>query len=84
AVFLTDVVAVLRDPKDPATRYARLTRGEVREPIAPGIVSGGMIPKVEAALGALDQGAPWAAIARGERGVLQGVRSGQAGTRVVL
>jgi acetylglutamate kinase len=84
AVFLTDVVGVLRDPKDPATRYARLTRGEVRELIAQGIVSGGMIPKVEAALGALDQGAPWAAIARGERGVLQGVRSGQAGTRVVL
>ena len=84
AVFLTDVTGVLRDPKDPATRYARLTRAEVQELIAQGVISGGMIPKVEAALNALDKGAPWAAIARGERGVLQGVLNGEAGTRVVL
>jgi acetylglutamate kinase len=84
AVFLTDVVGVLRDPKDPATRYARLTRAEVQELIAQGVISGGMIPKVEAALNALDKGAPWAAIARGERGVLPGVLKGQAGTRITL
>jgi acetylglutamate kinase len=84
AVFLTDVVGVLRDPKDPATRYARLTRAEVQALIAQGVISGGMIPKVEAALNALDKGAPWAAIARGERGVLPGVLKGQAGTRITL
>ena len=50
--------------------------------IGQGVISGGMIPKVEAALGALDKGAPWAAIARGARGVLEAVLSGEAGTRV--
>jgi acetylglutamate kinase len=82
AVFLTDVVGVLRDPKDPSSRFGELSRAEVQTLIAQGVISGGMIPKVEAALGALDKGAPWAAIARGARGVLEAVLSGEAGTRV--
>lgn len=82
AVFLTDVVGVLRDPKDPSSRFAELSKGEVHTLIGQGVISGGMIPKVEAALGALDKGAPWAAIARGARGVLEAVLSGEAGTRV--
>ncbi|MFN3367891.1 MAG: acetylaminoadipate kinase, partial [Thermus sp.] len=43
-----------------------------------------MIPKVEAALGALRAGAPWAAIAQGERGVVAGVLQGERGTRFTL
>lgn len=83
AVFLTDVVGVLGDPKDPSSRFVELSRAEVQNLIAQGVIFGGMIPKVEAALGALDQGAPWAAIAQGARGVLEAVLGGEAGTRVL-
>lgn len=82
AVFLTDVVGVLRDPKDPSTRFAKLTPEQISNLISEGVISGGMIPKVEAALGALKQGAPWAAIAKGEAGILQEVLAGSKGTKI--
>jgi acetylglutamate kinase len=81
-VFLTDVAGVLRDPKDPSSRFRELSRSEVHPLFTQGIISGGMIPKVEAALGALDKGVPWAAIAQGVRGILKAVLSGEAGTRL--
>lgn len=84
ALFLTDVPGVLRNPQDPTTRLPRLTPKEVEELKALGVIQGGMIPKVEAALGALRSGAPWAAIAKGERGVLEALLKGEAGTRFTL
>ncbi|TBH17599.1 acetylglutamate kinase [Thermus thermamylovorans] len=81
AVFLTDVEGVLEDPQDPRTRLPRLTPEGVEALKARGVVRGGMLPKVAAALRALAAGAPWAAIAKGERGVLGRVLSGEAGTR---
>ena len=84
AVFLTDVEGVYRDPKDPRTRFPRLTPKEVEALKGEGVIQGGMIPKVEAALSALRAGAPWAAIAKGERGVLEAVLRGEAGTRFTL
>ncbi|MFN4070504.1 MAG: acetylglutamate kinase [Thermus caldifontis] len=83
-LFLTDVPGVLRDPKDPSTRFPHLTPEEVAELKASGVIQGGMIPKVEAALSALRAGAPWAAIAQGERGVVAGVLQGERGTRFTL
>ena len=83
AVFLTDVVGVLRDLKNPSTRFAELTQAQVGGLIAGGTISGGMIPKVEAALNALAKGAPWAAIAKGSKGILQAVLEGQEGTRIL-
>jgi len=83
AIFLTDVVGVLRDPKDPSSRLSQLTPSQVQALIQEGIVSGGMIPKVEAALNALRKGAPWATIAKGAQGVLQGVLDVTAGTRIM-
>ncbi|RIH87926.1 Acetylglutamate kinase [Meiothermus luteus] len=83
AVFLTDVVGVLRDPKDPSSRFPVLSRGEAQALIDQGIIAGGMIPKVEAALNALAQGAPWAAVAQGGPGVLEGLLGGALGTRLV-
>lgn len=80
AVFLTDVEGVYGDPKDPRTRFPRLTPEEVALLKERGVIQGGMIPKVEAALAALGFGAPWAAIARGRRDVLGEVLSGEAGT----
>lgn len=84
AVFLTDVEGVYRDPKDPRTRFPRLTPKEVEALKGEGVIQGGMIPKVEATLSALRAGAPWAAIAKGERGVLEAVLRGEAGTRFTL
>lgn len=57
-VFLTDVEGVLEDPKDPRTRLPHLTPEGVEALKARGVVQGGMIPKVEAALQALTAGAP--------------------------
>jgi acetylglutamate kinase len=84
AIFLTDVVGVLRDPKDPSSRFPQLSQSQVQALIQEGTISGGMIPKVEAALNALRKGAPWATVARGARGILQGVLEGTAGTRIVV
>lgn len=81
-VFLTDVTGVLADPTDPSSVLRQLSRGEALERIANGSIAGGMIPKVEAALTALELGAPFAVIADGRtpaaaEGALAGV-----GTRV--
>lgn len=83
AVFLTDVIGVLNDPQNPQSRYPQLTRSQVQNLIAEGVISGGMIPKVESALNALDKGSPWAVIAKGSQGILQAVLKGEAGTRVL-
>jgi acetylglutamate kinase len=80
-VFLTDVPGVMRDPKDPSTLAPSLTKSETLEWINQGIISGGMIPKVEAALHALDRGAQSATIASGMlAGVLGQAAKAQAGT----
>jgi acetylglutamate kinase len=83
AVFLTDVVGVLRDPKDSGSRFTQLSPSQLQELIQNGTIAGGMIPKVQAALNALSKGAPWATIARGTQGVLRAVLEGTAGKRVV-
>ena len=83
-VFFTDVPGVLADPGDEGSRYPVLTRAEAEALMARETIAGGMVPKVAAAFLALEAGAPWAAIARGEPGVLAGVAAGQAGTRLVL
>ncbi len=83
-VFFTDVPGVLADPGDETSRYPSLTRSEAEALMARGTIAGGMVPKVAAAFLALEAGAPWAAIARGESGVLAGVATGGAGTRLVL
>jgi acetylglutamate kinase len=53
-VFLTDVEGWRADPADPATRISEATAAEVRERLPE--VSGGMRPKLEACLHALDAG----------------------------
>ena len=51
--LMTDVPGVLRDKDDPSTRIPRLHASEARDAIASGVIVGGMIPKVEDALGQL-------------------------------
>ena len=80
-VFLTDVAGVMRDHRDPSSLELRLSAAQVAAYIQQGIISGGMIPKVEAALHALERGASSATIASGmAAGVLQAALNGSSGT----
>jgi acetylglutamate kinase len=54
AVFLTDVEGWLADPADPESRISEATAAEVRERLPE--VGGGMRPKLEACLGAVEDG----------------------------
>jgi acetylglutamate kinase len=54
--LVTSAPGVLRDVKDPTSRLPRLTCGEARAAIADGVVTGGMIPKLEEAMAVIDQG----------------------------
>jgi acetylglutamate kinase len=55
-VFCSNVPGVLTNPKDPATRISSLTDREVRDLVSRGVIQGGMIPKVESCIGALESG----------------------------
>ncbi|HEX7002915.1 MAG TPA: acetylglutamate kinase [Trueperaceae bacterium] len=83
-VFLTNVPGVLEDPAAPDSRLESLTREQVEERIEDGAISGGMIPKVEAALTALELGATWAVIADGRTpdGLGEALQ-GKGGTRIL-
>lgn len=56
-IYLSDVLGVMLDPRDQSTLLPHLDRARVRQLIAEGVISGGMIPKVESAIAALDAGA---------------------------
>ncbi len=55
-VFLSDVSGIFMDRKDPTTLLSHLKVDRVRELIADGTIDSGMVPKVEAALEALEAG----------------------------
>lgn len=55
-VFLTDVEGILKDKGDPSSKITRMNAGEAKRLIAEGIIKGGMIPKVECCLDALEKG----------------------------
>ena len=55
-LLVTDVPAVLRDVADPSSRIPRLTVAEGKQAIADGIVTKGMIPKLEESFAALAEG----------------------------
>jgi acetylglutamate kinase len=55
-ILVSDVPGVLRDTADPSTRIARLTVDEGKRAIAEGIVTKGMIPKLEESFAALAEG----------------------------
>jgi acetylglutamate kinase len=54
--LVTSTPGVLRDVNDPASRLAKLTRAEARHAIETGVVTGGMIAKLEEAMAVVDQG----------------------------
>ena len=55
-VFLSDVPGIFLDKNDPSTLVPHLTIRRCRELIGDGTIATGMVPKVEAALEALDVG----------------------------
>lgn len=55
-IAITDVPGILMDVGDPSSKIDRLTLDEVDGLIRSGVISGGMIPKVEACRNALNAG----------------------------
>lgn len=55
-VFLTDVEGVLRDKDDPSTLISFLNNEDAVRYIGDGTIEGGMIPKVECCMCAIDKG----------------------------
>jgi acetylglutamate kinase len=55
-VFLTDIPGVLRDRDDASSLIQSLRGAQCRQLMAEGVIVGGMIPKVEACLEALERG----------------------------
>ncbi|MGL6014567.1 MAG: acetylglutamate kinase, partial [Selenomonadaceae bacterium] len=56
-ILLTDIEGIYRDYKDKSTFISTLKQAEAKEMISQGAIAGGMIPKVEACLRALEAGA---------------------------
>lgn len=55
-IFLTDVPGVLTDVDDLQSLVSRLSAGRARLLMADGVINGGMIPKVEACVAAIEGG----------------------------
>ena len=55
-IILTDVPGVLRDPNDPSTLIQRIHLDEIPGLIEEGVITGGMIPKIETCVEALNNG----------------------------
>ncbi len=55
-LLVTDVPGVMRDIKDPASRIPRITIAEGKKAIEDGVVTKGMIPKLEESFAALKEG----------------------------
>jgi acetylglutamate kinase len=55
-IILTDVPGILEDPNDPETLIRKVKIDEISDLIGNGIVSDGMIPKIETCLNAIENG----------------------------
>lgn len=55
-ISMTDISGILKDPNDPSTLISEITAAQAEQLIADGTVSGGMIPKVQCCVNALDWG----------------------------
>lgn len=54
--FLTDIEGVYADPKDPSTRITSLTTTEARKLMSEGVIGGGMLPKLNNCIDAIEHG----------------------------
>lgn len=54
--FLTDIEGVYKDPKDPETLISELTVNEAKSLITDGYIGGGMLPKLQNCIDAIESG----------------------------
>ena len=55
-IMMTDIAGILRDKDDPATLIPALTVNEAKKLFDEGVISGGMIPKVDCCIEAIGKG----------------------------
>ena len=55
-IMMTDIAGILEDKDDPSTLIPQITVGEAKKLYDSGIISGGMIPKVDCCIEALEHG----------------------------
>ncbi len=55
-IMMTDIAGILRDKDDPSTLIPHITVTQARELYASGVISGGMIPKVDCCIDAIEHG----------------------------
>ena len=55
-IMMTDIAGVLRDKDDPATLIPEITLSEAAKLYEEGVISGGMIPKVDCCIEAIHKG----------------------------
>lgn len=86
-VFISDISGIYRDKDDPASIFSHLDREEVNHLVKDEIIVGGMIPKVEACLFALEGGVKKAHIVAGTQPhalLLEIFTKSGVGTEIVL
>ena len=64
-IYLTDVPGLLADVSDPESLVRTATAAELRAKVSAGDLSGGMIPKIDAAVTAVERGVPSAHLVDG-------------------
>jgi len=55
-IMMTDIAGILRDKNDPSTLIPEITLSQAKELYQSGVISGGMIPKVDCCITALHEG----------------------------
>ncbi len=64
-IMMTDIAGILQDKDDPATLIPDITVSQARELYDQGVISGGMIPKVDCCIEALERGVKYVTIMDG-------------------
>ena len=55
-IMMTDIAGILRDKDDPSTLIRKLSMSQARELFGQKVISGGMIPKVDCCIEAINRG----------------------------
>jgi acetylglutamate kinase len=82
-LFLTDVPGVLGDVKDPSTRFPSLTPTDIAQHVQSGVITGGMLPKVNSCVSGLEKGIQKISIVDGKqaKALMKGILNpGEVGT----
>lgn len=85
-VLLSSIPGILRDPSDPTTRIPACTPAEIEALVAHGVISGGMLPKVQNCIDALRAGVASVQILDGTVAhpqLIEALKGESAGTLIV-